>query len=96
MPSWVADVYLKTTSAPLKGTTIIWSWSSCDNVPVILDQHEHLYDVKWCVPLVDLLGESDCDLATICTPSGLHPQMVISVARAGKHVMTGKLMATRW
>jgi UDP-N-acetyl-2-amino-2-deoxyglucuronate dehydrogenase len=32
----------------------------------------------------------------LTTPSGLHPEQAIEVARAGKHVMTEKPMATRW
>lgn len=43
-----------------------------------------------------MLRECECDLVAICTPSGLHPQMVIQAAKAGKHVMTEKPMATRW
>jgi len=44
----------------------------------------------------ELLGESDCDLVSLCTPSGLHSQQTILAARFGKHVMTEKPMATRW
>ncbi len=32
----------------------------------------------------------------LCTPSGMHPAQTIAAARAGKHVMTEKPMATRW
>jgi UDP-N-acetyl-2-amino-2-deoxyglucuronate dehydrogenase len=44
----------------------------------------------------DLLRESDCDLVSLCTPSGLHAQQAILAARYGRHVMTEKPMATRW
>ena len=37
---------------------------------------------------------ADCVILT--TPSGLHPAQAIEVARAGRHVMTEKPMATRW
>lgn len=43
-----------------------------------------------------LLSDSDADLVTICTPSGLHPEQVIRCAAAGRHVVTEKPMATRW
>ncbi|MDB4907307.1 MAG: putative oxidoreductase [Gemmatimonadetes bacterium] len=33
------------------------------------------------------------DLVAICTPSGMHPQHGIAVAKAGKHVLTEKPMA---
>lgn len=35
------------------------------------------------------------DLVAICTPSGLHPQHGILAAKAGKHVVSEKPMATR-
>jgi UDP-N-acetyl-2-amino-2-deoxyglucuronate dehydrogenase len=40
-----------------------------------------------------LLAETECDVVTICTPSGLHPAHGIAAARAGKHVITEKPMA---
>ena len=68
----------------------------CDNNPEVLAAHAEQYKVPAFKSLTELLAQSDCDLVTICTPSGLHPQMVIEAARAGKHVMTEKPMATRW
>jgi len=35
------------------------------------------------------------DVVTICTPSGLHPEQAITIANAGRHVVTEKPMATR-
>lgn len=46
--------------------------------------------------LDSLLAGSDPDLVILATPSGLHASQAIQVARAGKHVMTEKPMATRW
>jgi UDP-N-acetyl-2-amino-2-deoxyglucuronate dehydrogenase len=46
--------------------------------------------------LTTMLAGSDPDLVVLCTPSGLHPAQTIEVARAGRHVMTEKPMATRW
>ncbi len=43
-----------------------------------------------------LLEDSGADLVVICTPSGLHPEQVVECARAGRHVVTEKPMATRW
>ena len=52
------------------------------------------------VPGFDSLGElldgADADVVALCTPSGLHPSQAIRIARAGRHVMTEKPMATRW
>jgi UDP-N-acetyl-2-amino-2-deoxyglucuronate dehydrogenase len=45
--------------------------------------------------LEELLAAVECDVVTICTPSGMHPAHGIVAARAGKHVITEKPMATR-
>ncbi len=44
----------------------------------------------------EMLKTTTADLVVLTTPSGLHPQQAIDVAKAGKHVMTEKPMATRW
>jgi UDP-N-acetyl-2-amino-2-deoxyglucuronate dehydrogenase len=41
----------------------------------------------------ELVAGVECDVITICTPSGLHPAHGIVAARAGKHVITEKPMA---
>jgi UDP-N-acetyl-2-amino-2-deoxyglucuronate dehydrogenase len=46
--------------------------------------------------LAALLEASDVDVVALCTPSGLHPDQTVQVARAGRHIMTEKPMATRW
>lgn len=43
-----------------------------------------------------MLASTDADIIVLTTPSGLHPAQTIEAARAGKHVMTEKPMATRW
>jgi UDP-N-acetyl-2-amino-2-deoxyglucuronate dehydrogenase len=43
-----------------------------------------------------MLKGTTADLVVLTTPSGLHPQQAVDVAKAGKHVMTEKPMATRW
>lgn len=44
----------------------------------------------------ELLDNSDADMVVLCTPSGMHPEQTVMAAKAGKHVMTEKPMATRW
>lgn len=68
----------------------------CDTDPVALKAAESKYGVKGFDSIDDLLRDSDVDVVALCTPSGLHPAQAIQVARAGKHVMTEKPMATRW
>ena len=46
--------------------------------------------------LADMLARCDADAVIVATPSGLHPEQAIQVARAGRHVITEKPMATRW
>jgi UDP-N-acetyl-2-amino-2-deoxyglucuronate dehydrogenase len=43
--------------------------------------------------LDEMLAAVPSDLVAICTPSGLHPQHGIVVARTGRHVLTEKPMA---
>ena len=42
-----------------------------------------------------LLNDSGADAVVLCTPSGLHPRHGVLAARAGKHVISEKPMATR-
>ncbi len=68
----------------------------CDTDREVLATHEKQLGVQGYTNLDTMLERSDADLVTICTPSGIHPQQVIQCAKAGKHVMTEKPMATRW
>src|SRR2546425_537776 len=45
--------------------------------------------------LESLLGKSDADLIVLATPSGLHCEQSIQIAKSGRHIMTEKPMATR-
>jgi len=46
--------------------------------------------------LEQMLNDCNADIVTLCTPSGLHPEQAIQIARYGRHVLTEKPMATRW
>jgi UDP-N-acetyl-2-amino-2-deoxyglucuronate dehydrogenase len=50
--------------------------------------------VPWFVSLEEMLATTRCDIVTVCTPSGLHPVHGAIAARAGKHVISEKPMAT--
>ncbi|MAS35800.1 MAG: oxidoreductase [Anaerolineaceae bacterium] len=41
----------------------------------------------------EMLRRPDIDVVSICTPSGMHAQMAIDAARAGKHIIVEKPMA---
>jgi UDP-N-acetyl-2-amino-2-deoxyglucuronate dehydrogenase len=49
--------------------------------------------VPWFTSHGAMLDSVPCDVVTICTPSGLHPEHGIAAARAGKHVVCEKPMA---
>ncbi|MGB3024311.1 Gfo/Idh/MocA family protein [Paradevosia shaoguanensis] len=46
--------------------------------------------------LPKLLERTSADVVVLTTPSGLHAEQAIEIARTGRHVMTEKPMATRW
>ena len=46
--------------------------------------------------LQSMLASTSADIIILTTPSGLHADQAILCARAGKHVITEKPMATRW
>lgn len=68
----------------------------CDTDRSILNETQKKYNVPSFTNFLDLLVKSDADLVILCTPSGMHPAQTIAAAKAGKHVMTEKPMATRW
>ncbi|PKO54382.1 MAG: oxidoreductase [Betaproteobacteria bacterium HGW-Betaproteobacteria-2] len=46
--------------------------------------------------LKEMLANCDADAFILTTPSGLHPDQAVEIAKAGRHVVTEKPMATRW
>lgn len=68
----------------------------CDVDSAALEQAVKRTGAKGFANLGDMLKSSEADVVVLTTPSGLHPEQAIEVARAGKHVMTEKPMATRW
>lgn len=68
----------------------------CDTNEERLGQATEAYQVEGYTHLTHLLDNTDADVVTVCTPSGLHPEHVIQIAESGRHVVTEKPMATRW
>ena len=68
----------------------------CDIDPAALKAAVERTGAKGHSQLADMLKATTADLVVLTTPSGLHPQQTIDVAKAGRHVMTEKPMATRW
>jgi UDP-N-acetyl-2-amino-2-deoxyglucuronate dehydrogenase len=68
----------------------------CDIDPAALNSAVERTGANGHSQLTDMLKSTTADLVVLTTPSGLHPQQAVDVAKAGKHVMTEKPMATRW
>ena len=68
----------------------------CDNNLETLEEHKQQYQVNGYLKLEDMLKEEELDLVSICTPSGIHSDQVVTAARHGVQIMTEKPMATRW
>ncbi len=68
----------------------------CDTDPQVLQLAMQDTQAAGFASLPALLADSRPDCVVLATPSGLHPQQVVEVARAGIDVMTEKPMATRW
>lgn len=68
----------------------------CDNDPTALKAAMKDQGVEGFADFSQLLERSNCDAVVLATPSGLHSTQAIQAARAGKHVITEKPMATRW
>ena len=68
----------------------------CDTDPTALASAAQKTRARPHSHLSDLLASTTADVVILTTPSGLHPEQAIEIARSGRHVITEKPMATRW
>ncbi len=68
----------------------------CEADPGVLGAHAAKYKVPGYARLADMLANEKLDLVAVCTPSGLHSEQSVLIARHGINVITEKPMATRW
>ncbi|MDP2361524.1 MAG: Gfo/Idh/MocA family oxidoreductase [bacterium] len=68
----------------------------CDTDPAALARAVERTGAAGYAGLTELLKAGPADVVVLCTPSGLHPSQAIQAARAGRHVMSEKPMATSW
>ena len=68
----------------------------CDIDPSNLQSAISKYNVRGFSSLTSMLKECNADVYTLCTPSGVHPDQTIEIARAGKHIVSEKPMATNY
>ncbi|MDA1081098.1 MAG: Gfo/Idh/MocA family oxidoreductase [Gemmatimonadetes bacterium] len=66
----------------------------CDEVESRAREAGASLDVPWFTDFAKMLADAECDAVVVATPSGLHPAHGIAAARAGKHVICEKPMAT--
>ncbi len=67
----------------------------CDIDSQVLSEVKKEINVKGYSSLEETLKNSNADVFVLCTPSGLHPEQTILIAKNGRHVITEKPMATR-
>ncbi|MBF8176661.1 Gfo/Idh/MocA family protein [Herminiimonas contaminans] len=68
----------------------------CDVNSDALKNAVELTGAKGHLSLTEMLKTTTADIVILTTPSGLHPDQAVEVAKSGRHVMTEKPMATRW
>jgi UDP-N-acetyl-2-amino-2-deoxyglucuronate dehydrogenase len=68
----------------------------CDVDPTALEKAVARTGAKGHASLTQMLKSTTADMVVLTSPSGLHPEQAIEVARSGRHVITEKPMATRW
>jgi UDP-N-acetyl-2-amino-2-deoxyglucuronate dehydrogenase len=65
----------------------------CDEIPERAREFAQRFDIPRAYTRVDdLLSDPEVDAVSVCTPSGMHADMVIRASNAGKHAMTEKPM----
>ena len=74
----------------IEGLTIA---AVCDIVPERAEAAGVQEGVAAFTSYEEMLQRAECDIVTVCTPSGLHAAQGALAARAGKHVITEKPMA---
>lgn len=65
----------------------------CDAEPARARAIADQYHVPGYGSLAEMLGDKDIDVVSVLTPSGMHAEHSIAVARAGRHVVVEKPMA---
>lgn len=62
----------------------------CDKNSETAERLAAKYEVDAYTDLGEMLKRDDIDLVHVCTPSGLHTEMLLQIAEAGKHAITEK------
>ena len=68
----------------------------CDIDAAALENAVKATGAKGHASLTAMLEATTADCVVVTTPSGMHPQQTVEIARSGRHVLTEKPMATKW
>ncbi len=68
----------------------------CDIDAAALESAVKATGAKGHASLTAMLEATTADCVVVTTPSGMHPQQTVEIARSGRHVLTEKPMATKW
>ena len=74
----------------IKGATLA---AVCDIVPERAKAFAERFSVPGFISIEELLAQSDIDVITVLTPSGMHADLAVQAARAGRHIVVEKPMA---
>ncbi len=74
----------------IKGATLA---AVCDVVPRRMQDFAERYKVPGFTSLTELLAQPGIDVVAVLTPSGMHADMAVLAAQAGRHVVVEKPMA---
>jgi predicted dehydrogenase len=62
----------------------------CDIIPAVAEKFSTGLGVEGYTDIGDMLKRDDLDAVNVCTPSGIHSEIGIQAAEAGKHVIVEK------
>lgn len=65
----------------------------CDIVPERAKAFAERFSVPGFTSIEELLAQPDIDVITVLTPSGMHADLAVQAARAGRHIVVEKPMA---
>jgi predicted dehydrogenase len=65
----------------------------CDVVPERAQAFGERYSVPWFTSIDDMLAAPGIDAVSVLTPSGMHADHAVAVARSGRHIVVEKPMA---
>lgn len=65
----------------------------CDKVESSMEAYVHQYQAVPYTDLKEMLKDSSIDVVCICTPTGIHTELVEEVAKAKKHIVLEKPIA---